>query len=56
MAGSIYLFKISGTLFPKNVELKQKIIWDIVELDWKGVNVTLNGKKVNLPNSVTIKF
>ena len=27
-----------------------------MELDWKVVNMTLNGNKINLPNVVTIKF
>ena len=46
-AGSIHLFKITGTLVPENVQLKQNFIWDIIELDWKEVNVTLNRNKVN---------
>ena len=28
----------------------------MTEVDWKGVNVTLNGNKIDLPNTVTIKF
>ena len=27
-----------------------------MELDWKEVKLTLNGNKINLPKSVTIKF
>ena len=56
MAGSIHLFKITGKLTPENVKLKRNKIWDIMEIDWKKVNVTLNGNKINLPKSVTIKF
>ena len=37
MAGSIYLFKITDTLVPENVNLKQNMIWDIIEIGWKGV-------------------
>ena len=54
--GSIHLFKITGTLKPENVKLKWNYIWDIIELDWKEVNMTFNGNKINLPKSVTIKF
>ena len=54
--GSIHLLKITGTLTPENVKLKRNILWDIIELDWKEVNMTLNGNKINLPKSVTIKF
>ena len=56
MAGSIPLFKIMGILSSENVKLKPNLIWDIIELDWQEVNVTLNGNKINLPKSVTITF
>ena len=56
MAGSIHLLKITGMLTPENVKLKRNIFWDVIELDWKEVNVTLNGNKINLPKSVTVKF
>ena len=56
IAGLIHLFKITETLTPENVKLKRNILWDIIELDWKEVNVSLNGNKINLSTSVTIKF
>ena len=43
MAGSIFLFKITGTLTPENVQSKRNLIWDVIELDFK-VNMTLNGE------------
>ena len=55
-AGSIHLFTITGTLVPDNVKLKENYIWDIIEIDWKEVNITLNGNRVNLPKSITITF
>ena len=48
-AGSIHLFKIMGMLTPENVNLKQNVILDVIELDWKEVNMTLNGNRINLP-------
>ena len=54
MTGSIHLFKIMGALTPKHVKLQLNLIWDIIELDWKEINVTLNGNKINLPKSVII--
>ena len=33
-----------------------KNIWNIIEIDWKEVNMTFNGKKINVSKSVTIKF
>ena len=56
MAGGIHVFEITGTLTPESVKLKRNIIWDVIEIDWKEVNVTLNRNKINLPKSVTIKF
>ena len=55
-AGSIHLFKITGTLKPENVKLNQKYIWDTIEIDWKEVNMTFNSNKINLPKFVKIKF
>ena len=37
--------QITGTLTPENVKLKTNILWDIIVLDWKEVNMTLNGNK-----------
>ena len=51
--GSIHLFTITGKLAPENIKLKKKL-WDIIELDWKEVNMTLNRNKINLLTSVII--
>ena len=51
-AGSIHLFKITGKLTPEHVKLKRNILWDVIELDWKEVNMILNGSKINIPASV----
>ena len=53
-AGSIHLFKITGKLIPEYVKLKRNILWDVMDIDWKKVNVTLNGNNINLPASVII--
>ena len=47
-AGSIHLFKITGTLLPGNVNLKQNLIWNILELDWMGVSITLKGSQMKI--------
>ena len=52
--GSIHLFKITETLTPEHVKLKRNILWDVIELDWKEVNMTLKGTKINLPAYVII--
>ena len=53
-AGSIHLFKITGILMPYRVKINKHYIWDILEIDWKEVKVTFNGKVINLLKSVTI--
>ena len=55
-AGSIRLFKITGTLKPENEKLNQNYIWDTLEIDWKEVNATFNSNKINLPKIVIIKL
>ena len=53
-AGSIHLFKITGKLIPEQITLKRKLVCNIIEIDWKEVNMSLNGNKVYLPTSVII--
>ena len=55
-AGSIHLFKIAGMLTPDKVKLNKHYIWDILEVDWKEIKVTFNGKVINLPKSIMIKL
>ena len=55
-AGSIHLFTITGILTPGKVKVNKHYIWDILEVDWKEVKVTFNGKVINLPKSITIKL
>ena len=56
IAGSIYLFKIRGKLTQENIKFKTNWIWDVLEIDWKEVKVTLNGNEINLPMSVILTF
>ena len=55
-AGSIHLFKITGMLIPDKVKLNKHYMWDILEVDWKEINVTFNGKVINLPKSMMTKL
>ena len=52
--GRIHLFKSTRKLLPKHVKLDKHILWDVREVDWKKVNMTLNGNKIKLPTSVII--
>ena len=55
-SGSIHLFKLMGSINKENVTLHRNTIWDIMEIDWQTVMVTLNGNVVNLPGLVIIPF
>ena len=56
VAGSIHLFRIRGRLNPENVKLKKNWIWDVLEIDWSNVSITLNDNKIDLRSSVIIPF
>ena len=56
VAGSINLFRIKGRLNLENVKLKKNWIWDVLEVDWSNVSITLNDNEIDLPSSVIIPF
>ena len=56
VARSIHQFRIRGKLTPENVTLKKNWIWDVLEIDWSDVSITLNENKIGLPSSVIIPF
>ena len=56
VARSINLFRIRGRLNPENVKLKKNWIWDVLEIDWSDVSITLNDNDIDLPSSVIIPF
>ena len=55
-AGSIHLFKITGKLMPDKVNLNKHYIWDVLEIDWSKIKVTLKGKVTNFPKTITVKL
>ena len=55
-SGSIHLFKLMGSINKENVTLHKNTLWDIMEIDWQPVTVTLSGNVINLPGSVIIPF
>ena len=56
MSGSIHLFKLTGNINKENIKLHKNTIWDIMEIDWRPVTITLSGNAINLPGSVIIPF
>ena len=55
-AGSIHLFKITEKIMTGKVTLNKYYIWDVLEIDCSEVKVTLNGKVINLPKSITVRL
>ena len=56
VAKSIHLFRIRGRLNPENVKLKKNWIWDVLEIDWSDLSITLNDNEIDLPSLVIIPF
>ena len=54
LAGNVHLFKLTGTLLLEKVKLKKKWIWDVLEVNWNDVHITLNEREINLPISLVI--
>ena len=55
-SGSIHLFKLTGSITKENITPHKNMLWDIMEIDWRPVTVTLSGNVINLPGSVIIPF
>ena len=55
-SGSIHLFKLTGSINKENITLHNNTLWDIMEIDWQPVTITLSGNIINLPGSVIIPF
>ena len=55
-SGSIHLFKLTGSINRESITLHKNTLWDIMEIDWRPVTVTLSGNVINLPGSVIIPF
>ena len=56
VAGSIHLFSIRERLNSDIVKLKKNWIWDVLEIDWSDISITLNDNEIDLPSSVIIPF
>ena len=55
-SGSIHLFKLTGNINRENITLPKNTFWNIMEINWRMVTITLNGNVINLPGSVIIPF
>ena len=55
-SGSIHLFQLTGSINKENITLHKNTLWDIMEIDWQPVTITLSGNVINLTGSVIIPF
>ena len=55
-SGSIHLFKLTGSINKENIMLHKNTMWDVIEIDWRPITITLNGNIINLPGSMIIPF
>ena len=55
-SGSIHLFDLTGSINKENITLHKNTLWDVMEIDWRPVTITLSGNVINLPGSVIIPF
>ena len=55
-SGSIHLFKLTGSINKENITLHKNTLWDVMEIDWQLVTITLSGNVINLPGSAIIPF
>ena len=54
IARNVHLFKLTGALHIENFALKKNWIWDVLEVNWNNICVTLSDKEINLPGTLTI--
>ena len=54
-SGSIHLFKLTGSIQREDVTLPRNKVWDILDINWQNITVTVNGN-INFPGSVIIPF
>ena len=55
-SGSIHFFKLTGNINKENITLHKNTLWDIMDIDWRPVTITLSGNIIDLPGSVIIPF
>ena len=56
VARSTHLFRIRGRINPEHVKIKKNWIWDVLEIDWSDISITLNDNEIDLPSLIIIPF
>ena len=55
-SGSLHLFRIKGMLKPEDIKLNKNYLWDTLEINWNGINLSFNGNEIDLPKIIMIKM
>ena len=55
-SGSLHLFRIKGMLKPGDIKLNKNYLWDTLEINWNGINLSSNGNEIDLPKIIMIKM
>ena len=55
-SGSIHLFKIKGTLKPRDIKLTINYLQDTLEINWNEIILTFNDNRIEIPKIITIKM
>ena len=53
---SLHLFKIKGMLKLEDIKLNRNYLWDTLEINWNGINLSFNGNEIDLPKIIMIKM
>ena len=55
-SGSPHLFKIKGTLKSQDIKLNKNYLWDMLEINWDEIKLSLNSNEIELPKIIMIKI
>ena len=55
-SGSIHLFRLIRSIKREDMTLHRNTIWDILDIDWQNITVTVNENIINLSGSLLIPF
>ena len=54
-SGSLHLFKIKRCIKTRRYKAEPNYLWNTVEINWKGINLSFNGNEIDLPKIIMIK-
>ena len=55
-SGSPHLFKIKGTLKSEDIILNKNYLWDMLDINWDKIKLSLNSNEIELPQIIMIKM